>query len=236
MLVVVDDSLNTRLKFLGDVFSIHEEFIEEKQFPINDASKQVLVQARQIMFNEDVANLAAKVYSGDITIGKWEESMKAAIRGLHTSVATIQKGGWDTMTWSDWGKIGNPVKQQYQYLHEFAKSIETKRDTISLASIEARAKMYGNATAATGDIVSVDSDIRSKLPWMPRDGSTICLTNCKCHWELTIISKTKQWQMVQAIWRLTPAEHCETCVGRRGHTESFLVGKAIQVPPTIGYH
>lgn len=207
----------------------------EKQLPINDASKQALIQIRQLMFNDDVTGLAAKVYSGEMTIGKWEESMKSLIRGLHTSVTSIKRGGWDQMSWSDWGKMGTPLREQYKYLHGFAKAIEANKDTISLKAIEARAKMYGNAAQATGDIVNTDAEIRSKLPWMPRDGSTECLVNCLCRWILQVISKTKQWQMVQAVWRLSPAEHCDTCIGRNGHTEVFYVGLDVEVPSVIGY-
>lgn len=214
--------------------ALYQETVE-KQLPINDASKQALIQIRQSMFNDDVTGLAAKVYSGEMTIGKWEESMKSLIRGLHTSVTSIKKGGWDQMSWSDWGKMGTPLREQYKYLHGFAKTIETNKDTISLKAIEARAKMYGNAAQATGDIVNTDAEIRSKLPWMPRDGSTECLVNCLCRWQLQVLNKTNKFQMVQATWRVSPAEHCDTCIGRNGHTEVFYVGLDVEVPSVIGY-
>ena len=47
------------------------------------------------------------------------------------------------------------------------------------------------------------------LPAWPGDGTTICLTNCKCRWSINILSIERG--DYNATWRLGAAEHCRTC-------------------------
>jgi very-short-patch-repair endonuclease len=100
--------------------------------------------------------------------------MKKAIREVHASVTAIAKGGWDSMSSKDWGRIGTPLREQYKYLHAFANDISKQRETISLKAIQARAKLYGRASSGTAAIVQAGPELAGMLPWMPRDGSTEC--------------------------------------------------------------
>ena len=158
--------------------------IVEKQLPIDPKSAQNLIQIRLGIFNNDVDVLAEKVFTGDITVGAWVEEMKQLIRGVHTGVASIAKLGWENMTPSAWGTVGAEIKKQYRYLQNFAEDILANKDTISLAAIQARAHMYGQAaghTAALMQAGNLAGGTRRKptgygsLPWIPKDGSTKCL-------------------------------------------------------------
>ena len=207
--------------------------VVEKQLPIDEASRANLLDIRKGIFNNEVDALAEDVFTGKISIGGWEESMKQLIREHHTSMAAIGKGGWDNMTWSDWGRLGNPLKQQYRFLHNFAENIAERRDTISLKAIKARAHMYGEAGGHSVAMAQAGR-ISDLLPWIPKDGSTECLVNCKCYWKLDIIDKIGEYQLVQAVWNLRPAEHCVDCLERRGHTEVISVHESVEVPEIIG--
>jgi len=160
--------------------------------------------------------------------------MKRAIRELHSSVAAIGKGGWDKMTWADWGRLGPVMKDQYRYLHGFAEAIAANKESISIDAIKARARMYGNAGGFSSIVVQAGDVFATKLPWLPKDGSTECLVGCKCYWELIVIGEDKEWKTVQATWRLRPAEHCDDCIDRRDHVEVIQVHISVEVPPTIG--
>jgi hypothetical protein len=159
--------------------------------------------------------------------------MKALIKGLHTSVGSIGNGGWDGMDKSAWGKVGSEIKKQYRYLHGFAESIEENKDKISIEAIISRSHMYGEASGYTAEILGAGK-IADYLPWIPKDGTTDCLVNCKCYWELLVVSKTKTVQTVQATWNLSPAEHCATCLGRDKYIAVIHVPIAIRVPKIIG--
>lgn len=214
-----------------------------KQLPIDDASKKNLIQIRTSLFESEVNALAEKVYTGEVSIGQWEESMKQLIRGMHSSTAAIGKGGWQEMTQSDWGRIGAEVKAQYRYLHGFAEHISDTRDTISMNAIQARARLYGGAarhSAALMQAGDLAGGTRRKpvtfkgLPWLPGDGSTECLVNCKCYWELTVIDKTKKSQLVRAVWRLTEAEHCNDCLDRQDFSVILSIPIEVKIPGVIG--
>jgi hypothetical protein len=206
---------------------------ELKQLPVDPTSIRNLVSARLGLFNNAAETLAERMFTGDLTIGAWEEAMKAEIRALHSSLAAIGKGGWDNMTWSDWGKVGSEVKKQYRYLHGFADDIAAERDTMSLAKIRARAQMYGDAARHTAFLMQA-KDFLIHLPWIPGDGSTECLTHCKCFWQFTTSKPKNGKKQVTAVWRLRPAEHCRDCIPRNGHTIVFNVDEDIDVPTYVG--
>lgn len=220
--------------------------IVTKQLPIDDASKNNLIEVRVNIFNDDVTALAERLYTGDISLNAWEEAMRKYIRELHTSIAAIGKGGWDNMTWEDWGRLGPILKNQYQYLHAFAEYIAANRETITLAQLQARAKYYGENAKQTAGFIITPIAIEKQLPWMPRMGNgnigmengdgTDCRMRCCCGWELKIVSKEGDFNIVDATWTLSPAEHCDTCIERDGYTVTIRVYKDIPVPESIGFY
>lgn len=210
------------------------KIVEEKQLPIDDESKANLVQIRINLFYDISDALSEQMFTGEISIGTWEEQMKLELRGLHSSAAAIAKGGWDQMTFADWGRLGPIARAQYRWLHNFAEHIAENRDVISLAYVRARAHLYGEAAGYSANVIQAGTVIEGLLPWLPRDGSTECLNGCKCRWELDIIRKENDFNIVRAVWRLGEAEHCEDCVPRNGHIETIRVHNSVQVPQIIG--
>lgn len=213
---------------------VHFKEVVEKQLPIDDDSKKRLIEVRRNIFYEDVDRLAEQLYTGDISLGQWEETMRRYVRELHTSTAAIGKGGWGEMTWKDWGRLGTPMREQYRYLHGFAEYIADNRENISLARIKARAHMYGNAAGHSAYLIEAGAEIASQLPWLPKDGSTECLVGCKCQWDLTVVGNSGNMKNVKAVWRLNPAEHCDDCVDRNGYIHMLRVAKDVPVPNKIG--
>lgn len=206
----------------------------EKQLLIDEASKENLVQIRKEIFYDDVDTLAEQLYTGEVSIGQWEESMKRLVREMHTSAAAIGKGSWEDMTPADWGRLGPVLKNQYRYLHGFAEHVADNRDTISLRAIQARAHLYGNAAGHVGALMEAGDVISRRLPWIPKDGTTQCLVGCKCLWITEIVGEEGDFNIVQFTWRLRPAEHCEDCLERNGHVEVLRLHKSIPIPATIG--
>lgn len=205
-----------------------------KQLPIDDRGKKALVEIRRNLFNADSDRLVERMYTGEISLGQFEEQFRKLTRELHSSVAAIAKGGWGEMTWADWGRLGPTMKEQYRYIHGFVETIAEKRDTISLNAIKARAHMYGAAGGKSGALIQAGQVISEMLPWLPKDGSTECLVNCKCEWNLEIVGKDSDFNLVRAIWKLNPAEHCHDCIDRDGHVEMLRVHESVEVPTVIG--
>lgn len=206
----------------------------EKQLPIDDAGKEALIRFRTEMFWDLTDELSEQVYTGEISIGQWQETMKQSIRELHTSTAAIGKGGWDEMEPADWGRLGPRLKDQYRWLQGFAEHIDTNREDVSLKQIKARARLYGEAAAGSSVVIEAGVVFEAKLPWLPRDGSTPCLNRCHCQWRQTIIGKEGEFNIVESLWQLGQADHCETCRGREGHLEVNRIHETVVVPDVIG--
>lgn len=210
------------------------EIIETKQFPIDDASKAALLEVRMNIFYNDVDALAERLFTGNVSIGAWEESMKKMIRELCASTAAISKGGWDNMTFQEWGRLGPVLKEQYRFLHSYAEYISANSDTVSIDYLKARANMYGRPSAHIMSMMTAGIEISHLLPWLPGDLSTLCDGNCKCEWSLSIENHAGNINTVRAVWELNPAEHCQTCLDREGTTLTFDIDDSVPIPPTIG--
>ena len=209
--------------------------VEEKQLPIADESMTALVKARINIFFDESDALATKMYTGNVSLGQWQESMKQLIRECHTSTAAIGGGGWDEMTWAQWGRLGTPLREQYRWLQGFTEFIAENREDISLRAIQARARLYGEGAGGSTVLMQAGPALESLLPWVPKDGQSECLNRCHCTWLLDVTGKQPDGsQEVQAIWVLGAAEHCDTCVGRDGHVEMLIVPAGEVVPSRIG--
>lgn len=215
--------------------------------PISDEAKSSKLVARKREFNGTVDTLAKSLLDGRITLGMWEEDMRTRLRMYVGGCAVIGKGGdVDLMRPSDWGKVGAQLKKQYRWLHGFSQDIlQRARDgTLTLKAVQARAHLYAEA----GNIVATEiqagyfaPNVRRDpvfvLPWIPGDGSTVCLNRCGCRWMLTIVGEDSAagTQTVECAWVMNPKkEHCDDCIPRDGHMEIVDVPITADVPDFIG--
>ena len=150
---------------------------------IPDAEKLSKLHALAERFTETVDTLAENLYTGRITLGMWEEDMRTRLRIYLVSATMIGHGDPETVTKSMWGRVGNHLKQQYKWLHGFAKAIYDNRMTVSLEAIKARAHLYAAAAGKIATDIQAEG-FRDKLPHLPGDGSTSCLNRCGCTWVL----------------------------------------------------
>jgi len=204
--------------------------------PIPEANKQAAILAQKRAFLDATDKLAENLYSGKITLGMWESDMRTRLRIYLTGAGMIGKGDHENMTSSDWGRIGAHLKKQYRWLHGFSQAIYDKRKTISLDAIKARAHLYAEAANTVSTDIQA-GDLRGQLPWLPGDGSTVCLQRCGCQWICTVVEEKPDEGVkdVSATWTLHPEkDHCEDCVPREGHTEELVVPIDYDVPSFIG--
>lgn len=208
------------------------EFISEKEYTRSE--KEILLGERTKLFNEYVNALSEQVYSGEITLGEFQEMMKRSVREFHTGAAAIAKGGFENMGPRDWGRLGTPLREQYKWLQGFIDYIDQNRDTISLKYIQNRARLYGQGAIKTAVLIETPFYIYDLLPWIPKDGQSECLNKCHCRWVSELQSVEGNWRVYKFTWRLGQAEHCGTCVGRDGHIEILRIPSDVEVPDQIG--
>lgn len=158
-----------------------------------------------------IAALTSQLQEGSISLAEWQTGMMSEIKSIHTAASSVAKGGWQQMSFSDWGYCGNKIKTQYSYLQGFADDIASGKMPLEGNRILQRAQMYANAGTGTyedarGRFIKASMNgieekrvlgVADHCPdcldeasrgWQPIGtlraiGDSVCLTNCKCHKE-----------------------------------------------------
>jgi hypothetical protein len=97
----------------------------------------------------DTRSLSLSLQQGQISLKDWQLSMRRRIKDVHITSAVSQRGGWDQMTQADWGRVGQRIRAQYQFLDNFAQQIA---DGLPLdGRFLVRSQMYDEAAISTYD-------------------------------------------------------------------------------------
>lgn len=151
-----------------------------------------------------IRRLVNQLGNGEITVQEYLLSIRRHIKKTYLGEWLLGKGGVNAMTANDVRLVGIHVHRQYEFLQNFVEQI--RNGELSVAQIRSRTEMYiHSATQAyeRGQASSYDVD----LPEYPGDGNQICLSRCKCRWEI-VRTDTE----IQAHWLVNIAvEHCESC-------------------------
>lgn len=106
-------------------------------------SREFVQAALEARFGEARATVQAYtevLIAGETDIAGWQEAVMVELRRAHTQAAALGRGGWAQMTPADWGRTGSTLKQEYQFLADFAAEI----NTLSEAQIRARINQYAD--------------------------------------------------------------------------------------------
>lgn len=93
---------------------------------------------------KEIVSLATEVSTGAISIPEWQRQTANLVKSTRLASAAAAKGGWAQMTQSDYGRVGQGLREQYKYLRKFAKDI--KRG-IPAGTVRNRAGMYAQGAS-----------------------------------------------------------------------------------------
>lgn len=156
-------------------------------------------------FLADAATLMDGYAAGHLSSAQWERQMGRLIVEHHLAAYFTGRNTDDLSPQAD-RELGRRIQAQLDYLAGFASSL----DELSEAQAKARAMLYGGALKAT---YSRAQHWDWPLPYHPGDGSTPCLGNCTCRWELDVFDPEEL--DADARWVLGAAErHCGECPDR----------------------
>ena len=170
------------------------------------------------MQKQRVASLTTQYNNAEINLHQFESQVKTIIKETYIDMYAMAKGGRNNLTQADWGRIGAMLKQQYGqngYLANFMRQIANGQ--LSEAQIVARMNMYINS-ANEAMWRGYASDLPIDLPAYPGDGSTVCLTNCQCAWDIRPVEGG-----YDCYWVLGYAEHCPDCVRRESEWNPYSI-------------
>jgi hypothetical protein len=175
------------------------------------ARDQVIAMANESMSaaSSVVEQLASLVSSGQLSPADFGLLARAEIKQDYITQYLLGIGGREQMTPSDWGTLGQQLRDQYGYLNGFMQEIADGK--LTEAQIQARMKMYVSASREayekaaeksakkagfTEECWTVDTSLENCADclayqaegWQeigyfpePGSGSTQCLTNCGCY-------------------------------------------------------
>lgn len=178
------------------------------RFVSKAAVRQALDDALRSIQRE-IRELTQEMRAGRVSVADWRIAMREAVKDTHLFSGALAKGGWDSLTQRDYGRIGRIVREHYGHLERFATGIAIGVIPLD-GRVLVRANMYfgeGRETYHAVEADSLDADEwdeeRSRLhpadhceecvdeagkDWSPRGsivpiGQRQCLGNCKCTME-----------------------------------------------------
>lgn len=116
------------------------------QATVTDALEAQIDKSRQ-----SINTICKSLANGNISLAKWQLSMRSELKTIHTISGALGKGGWAQMAPADWLAVARSSKEQYRYLQRFANEIaDGKQKLFNLAGevngqFLRRADLYGQA-------------------------------------------------------------------------------------------
>lgn len=95
-----------------------------------------------------VATLTEQFRSRTITLGQWEKGMRVELKHIHTYSALSALGGRSQLTQSDFGRIGQRLRQEYQFLQRLGDDIESGRQ-LPDGRLTNRARLFAQSGRST---------------------------------------------------------------------------------------
>lgn len=167
--------------------------------------------ARLDMLSDDLA-------SGALFPDDWLAAMQRELRIIHSAYAQVGGGSLNE----------ERLRRQLEFLQAWREELDST-NMLSAEAIRRRARMYlDNAQASLQEAKT--QALGFILPAYPKDGSTICLSNCRCRWDIIAVE-----QGYDCFWRIRPGETCPTCEARAALWNPIEVRNGVVMPySTIG--
>lgn len=182
---------------------------------VRDALESVIDQSA-IRMNGITQQLIDK----QVSLAEWQSVMMEQIKLSHTAAAAASRGGWAQMSQSDWGAAGRMIRDQYEYLRNFADEIASGKQALDGRAL-VRADLYGDAARGTFEQMrrryeqqqnGMQEEIRilgeadhcpgcleqAGLGWQPIGtldpiGAEECITRCHCTFKYRKVGSNGEW-------------------------------------------
>jgi len=169
------------------------------------------------VYEANVRRLNRQLANEQISLSEWETRMGRQVKQLHLNAYVVGRSGdWESLTPEDVQALRDEVGRQLQYLRRWRNELAQpgRLDDVSPRQLDVRGGLYGSASSASFErgFQSEQGIGPGALPAQPGDGTTQCLTNCKCRWSILVLSKDRG--DFNANWQLGASEHCQTCRDR----------------------
>lgn len=153
--------------------------------------------------------ITLKVLDGHASVAVWQNAMEHSLAAAHMSAYAVGAGvPLRKLTDQDRAAVEKLLHTQFEHLSEYSTAMKQGKYKESPESALNRTNMYADATKASWWMGKTRGLV---LPAYPCDGTTQCLTNCECSWEIITLKGEGNWD---AHWKLGATDNCQTCVQR----------------------
>lgn len=138
-------------------------------------------------------------------VAAWQQEVSRQLARYHAA-AILAGSGVDTLTPAMHTAVTADLATQLKFLGKFGLVLQDG-DTWQ-SGWNARAQMYAESIKAPywrGAVKML------ALPAMPGDGTTQCLTNCDCSWDIVQLEGDGNYD---CTWAMGDVEHCQGCKQR----------------------
>ena len=156
-------------------------------------------------FTADIRALTERLQAGDLAPAEWEMEFEYAL--VRYQLAGAMAGAdADELPDELITQVGDYITEQFGFLGNFTAEIAANLDEWQ-AGWNSRAESYAGSIKIpywTGETKMLP------LPAMPGDGTSQCLGNCQCAWDITVIDEDAG--DYDCVWVYGETEdHCQTC-------------------------
>lgn len=92
----------------------------------------------------DMRNVTQSLIDGNIEIAEWQLQMAGYAKDVNLAANVAARGGWEQMTPADFGRAGQQIKAQYEYLNNYAAEIASGKQPLNGMALN-RSQMYADA-------------------------------------------------------------------------------------------
>lgn len=167
-----------------------------------------LITTLKELIRELMTELARSTRS-QVVLGGWVEAMSKLL-ARYSTAAYMAGQDSSSLTPQAKAKIAKAVGEQVNYLENFALEIQEGAEW--QRGWEARAESYANSV---GQSYWQGKTKMLPLPALPKDGTSQCLGNCECAWQ---VKKLEGPGNYDCTWKLGAKEQggnaCQTCEQR----------------------
>jgi hypothetical protein len=97
---------------------------------------------------KSMRGLTEQLRAGQMDLRSWQLAMRDAVKAGHLATGMAAKGGRAQMTQADWGRLGNLLRREYQYLGRLADGIADGSIPLD-GEVLRRSAQYGKAARET---------------------------------------------------------------------------------------
>lgn len=142
--------------------------------------------------------------AGDVSPAEWAATIARVLARGHADA--LRAGGVSPTSPAGQAYLTRSIATQLHFLRGFQAVVEAA-DTFE-RGWNARAALYAQSVGAP---YWAGRTRLLPLPALPKDGTTICKTNCGCSWEIVELDGEGNYD---CYWRRAKDDSCGTCLAR----------------------